>query len=133
MKNPINLAVVALVVLTCSAAWADCGCAQPAAPVATVAAYAPEAVVTPAPVYPAPVYTTAYPAAVPVYSTYYAPPVYSAYYAPPLYSAYYPAPVVVARPAYMPVAAYYGAPVVVRPKVYVYGQPVRNALRAVTP
>jgi hypothetical protein len=40
---------------------------------------------------------------------------------------------VVARPAYVPAAVYYGAPYVVRPKVYVYGQPVRNAIRAVTP
>jgi len=51
----------------------------------------------------------------------------------------YPPPAVVAAPVYAPApAAYpvpgaYAAPVVVFPKVYVYGQPVRNALRAVTP
>jgi len=39
----------------------------------------------------------------------------------------YRAPVVVAP---VPV---YAAPVVVRPKVYIPGQPVRNAIRAVTP
>ena len=39
----------------------------------------------------------------------------------------YRAPVVYAPPAV------YAAPVVVRPKVYVLGQPVRNALRAITP
>jgi hypothetical protein len=134
MKNMIGLAVVVLAVLTCSTAWAQCGCA----PVAVGASYVPEAVATPAPVYAAsypvavPMYSAYYPVA-PAYSTYYAPPVYSAYYAPPLYSAYYPAPMVVARPVYMPSAAWYGAPYVVRPKVYVYGQPVRNVLRAITP
>jgi hypothetical protein len=125
MKNLIGLAVVVLAVLTCSTAWAQCGCA-PAAPVVTVAAYVPEVVPT-----PAPVYTAGYPVAVSAY--YPVAPVYSAYYAPPVYSAYYPAPYVVARPAYLPQAVYYGAPYVVRPKVYVYGQPVRNVIRAVTP
>jgi hypothetical protein len=139
MKNMIGLAVVVLAVLTCTTVWADCGCA-PAAPVAVSAAYVPEAVPAPAPVYTtsypvaAPVYTAAYPVAVPTYSAYYpVAPVYSAYYAPPVYSAYYPAPVVVARPVYAPAAVYYGAPYVVRPKVYVYGEPVRNFFRAVTP
>lgn len=128
MKNMLGVTVVVLAVLTCSTAWAQCGCA-PAAPAAVTAAYVPEAV--PA---PAPVYTAAYPAVVPTYSAYYpAAPVYSAYYAPPVYSTYYPAPVVVARPVYVPPAVYYGAPYVVRPKVYVYGEPVRNFFRAITP
>ena len=39
----------------------------------------------------------------------------------------YRAPVVVAP------RAVYAAPVMVRPKVYVLGQPIRNAIRAVTP
>ncbi len=80
--------------------------------------------------------------------TTYLPPV------PPIVTAPPPPPVVVApappvmyyaRPVYPPVVAYprryvMPAPVVVRPrvyalrpKVYVYGQPLRNAIRAMTP
>jgi hypothetical protein len=72
----------------------------------------------------------------------YGPVVATSYYAPQV--AYYaaPAPYVVASPVvttayYAPapvaVAPVYGPAVVVRPKVYIYGQPVRNVLRAVTP
>jgi hypothetical protein len=89
---------------------------------------------------------TAYYAPPPAYTTYYAPPVtyapavpYATYYAPPVpYATYYAPPV--------PYASYYAAPAYVAyrrvavgpsmygtPKVYVAGQPVRNALRAVTP
>lgn len=55
----------------------------------------------------------------------------------PVYA--YPAPVVVASPVVAPAAVVvpgpvvYPAPVVVRPKVYYYGRPVRNAVRAVLP
>jgi hypothetical protein len=55
----------------------------------------------------------------------------------PVYS-YYPAPYVVARPVvavpgpvvYGPAAVYYPGPYVVRARVFVPGQPIRNALRA---
>jgi hypothetical protein len=64
--------------------------------------------------------------------------VHSFYPVGPVYA--YRAPVVVApvpliRPpiAAAPVPGWYGRPALVRPKVYVWGQPVRNALRAVTP
>lgn len=77
--------------------------------------------------------------------TTYLPPVPPVVAAPPVVVA--PAPVVTyySRPVYPPVVAYprryvVPAPVVIRPrvyalrpKVYVYGQPLRNAIRAVTP
>jgi hypothetical protein len=61
------------------------------------------------------------------YTTYYASP-YVSYYASP-YTTYY-GPTVAAYPAYYarPGWSVFGAP-----RVYVPGQPVRNALRAVTP
>ena len=34
---------------------------------------------------------------------------------------------------YSPYTTYYAQPVIVSPKVYIPGQPVRNAVRAVTP
>jgi hypothetical protein len=76
----------------------------------------------PAPVYayPAPVY--AYPA--PVY-TYRVPVV-----APAPYVAYSP---VVPPPVVAPAPVWVGPGVIVRNKVYFYGQPVRNAVRAVLP
>ena len=49
----------------------------------------------------------------------------TAYYGAPAMTTAYYAPAMT--------TAYYGRPVVVRSKVYVPGQPVRNALRAVTP
>ncbi len=54
--------------------------------------------------------------------TYYAPPVYAA----PRYVTNY-------APVAAPAPAVYGRPVVVRTKVYVPGQPIRNALRWVAP
>jgi hypothetical protein len=78
-------------------------------------------------------YVVAYPAPVPV-AAYYAPPapVYVAP-APVPYYAYY-APAVTAYPVPVPAPVYaYPAPVVVRAKVYPYGQPVRNVIRAVLP
>jgi hypothetical protein len=74
--------------------------------------------------YPAPYAAYYAPAA-----AYYAPPVsYAAYYAAP-YAAYY-APSVAVYPGYYarPGWSAFGAP-----RVYVAGQPVRNAVRAVTP
>lgn len=57
------------------------------------------------------------------------------YYAPPAAGYAGPAPVMGYQPgAYIaPAPVYYPAPVVIRPKVYILGQPVRNALRAITP
>jgi hypothetical protein len=63
-----------------------------------------------------------------------APVVYPAPYvvASPVVEPFVPAPVYVSAPlGYGP--AYYPAPVVVRSRVYYYGQPVRNAVRAVLP
>jgi hypothetical protein len=42
-------------------------------------------------------------------------------------------PVVVPAPVVVPGPVVYPYPVVIRPRVYYYGQPVRNALRAVMP
>ena len=100
-------AVLALIGSTAMAGWGDRVVVVPG-PVPVVTYYAP----TPTYVYP--------PAPVPTV-TYYSGPAYSA--AAPTY-----APSVVAYPP-----VYYGRPVVVRPKVYVYGQPVRNVIRAITP
>jgi hypothetical protein len=44
-----------------------------------------------------------------------------------------PRPVVVARPVVVPAPVVYGRPVIVRPRVYVPGQPVRNAVRFALP
>lgn len=50
----------------------------------------------------------------------------------PVYSySYYPAaPVVVPGPVVYPAPAFYPGPVIVRPRVFIPGQPVRNAVRA---
>jgi hypothetical protein len=94
----------------------------------------------------------AYVSAVPAYTAYY-PPVATAYYPPAVSYATYYAPVAPRRvvtyyPApyttyYAPAPRYYApvyAPAVVggrsmfgAPRVYVGGQPVRNAVKAVTP
>jgi hypothetical protein len=74
-------------------------------------------------------YVVAYPAPVPVVAYYAAPaPVYAAPAPVPYYAYYAPPAVAVPAPVYA-----YPAPVVVRAKVYPYGQPVRNVLRAVLP
>jgi hypothetical protein len=141
----ITLSVLALM-LGSSAAFAQCGCnsspvSTAVAPSYTTSYYAPAAAdYAPAPYtsyYAAPVsYATYYAPAAPVsYATYYAPAApapYVSYYAPAVpYATYYsPAPVV------MPYRAYYGVPgrsVFGAPRVYVPGEPVRNAVRAVTP
>jgi hypothetical protein len=60
--------------------------------------------------------------------------VYSYYPAAPVYA--YPQTVsmpVVAAPVYAPAPVVYPYPAVVRTKVYFYGQPVRNVVRAVVP
>ena len=71
------------------------------------------------------------------------PVVHSYWPVGPVYA--YPAPVVVARPVYAPAPVIvrgpvlapgpvlYPAPVIVRPKVFIPGRPVRNAVRAVLP
>ena len=129
----IPLAVAALM-LSSSVAYAQCGCsALPVyvpAPSYTSYYAAPMAYETPAP------YVSYY--APPVsYAAYYAPPVpYAAYYAPPVsYAAYY-APGAAYAPVALPYRAYYGVPgwsMFGAPRVYVPGEPVRNALKAVTP
>ena len=103
------------------------------APAPVVAYYAPPAV------YVAPVATTSYYAGAPVVqSSYYAPePVVQTSYYTPYYAAApvvaAPVPYYAARP-YVVASPVYAAPaVVIRPKVYVYGEPVRNFIRAVTP
>jgi hypothetical protein len=129
VQRLIALAAVALL-LSGSAAFAQCGCSSPLAyaPVAPsyVSYYAPPVVdYAPAP-----------------YVSYYAPPAvyapapYVSYYAPVVpYSTYY-AP----RVAYAPVVASYrvaygvpGYSIYGTPRVYVPAEPVRNVVRAVTP
>ena len=99
------LLAVAIVVLGCSVASAGWGYAHPVA----------------VPVAPPVVVHSYYPVG----------PVY-AYRPPAVAVPVVPAPVRVAVPAPV-VYGYRYRPVVVRPKVYVWGQPVRNVLRAVTP
>jgi hypothetical protein len=114
----------------------------PVAPTPVVSYYAPPAAYA-APVFPAPAVQTSYyaPAEPVVQTSYFAPsPVVQTSYYTPYYAAapvvaapvgYYTArPVVAAPVAY---TAGYAPAVVVRPKVYVYGEPVRNFFRAVTP
>jgi len=61
-------------------------------------------------------------------TTYYAPAPVTTYYAPaPVTTFYAPAAVQVARPVVI------GRGIVGQPKAYVPGQPIRNALRFVTP
>jgi hypothetical protein len=108
------LAALGIVLLTVSAASAQCGCAGPApvayAPVTTVVNYAPAYSYT---AYSYPAYG---------YATYYPAPYYAAYSAPYVVAR----PVVAAPVVYpSPYYVYYG-----RPWMYVPGQPVRNALRA---
>ena len=125
-KQFIALAVAVVMSLSASTVLAQCNCG----PVAT----------TPAPVVPSPLTYSAPASHVTYYApptphvTYYAPPrPHVAYYAPPIaprpYVTYYAPPV-------RPYVAYYGAPgwsVFGAPRGYVPGQPVLNALRAVTP
>lgn len=87
----------------------------------TTAYYAPESYTT----YYAP--TTTYYAPVP-YATYYAPT--TAYYAAAPYTTYYSP---VAQPYYVGYRDAIGPSIYGTPKVYVRGEPVRNALRAITP
>ena len=137
----ISVAVVALI-LNGATAYSDCGCSSsPAyAPIASsyVSYYAPPVAEAPAPY--ASYYAPPVAAAPAPYVSYYAPPVaYAApapcvsYYAPAVpYATYYAAP----APAMVPYRAYYGVAgwsVYGTPRVYVPGEPVRNALRAVTP
>jgi hypothetical protein len=125
--------------LIAAPALAQCGCGG-----GQVAYYAPPAPAyttyyAPAATYYAPASYVSYYAPAPAYTTYYAPAPYATYYAPATpYATYYAPPV--------PYATYYAAPAYVAyprvavgpsiygtPKVYVRGEPVRNALRAVTP
>ena len=138
----ITLAVI-IFLLSSSMAFAQCGCSSPpvvAAAPSYVSDYAPQATYSPASYvsYYAP--PAAYAPA--PYVSYYAPPAayapapYVSYYAPPVaYAAYYsPAPAYAAP--VVPYRAYYGVAgwsVYGTPRVYVPGEPVRNALRAVTP
>ncbi len=132
-------------ILAASTVFAQCGCGattttyMPVAPTYT-AYYAPATVY-----YPAETYTSCY---VPT-TTYYAPEVYTSYYtpattyyAPAAYTSYYTpttayyTPYVTYAPVATPYVTYYGrvgSSVYGTPKVYVRGEPVRNALRTITP
>lgn len=126
--------------LSASVVFAQCGCgAATVAPsytasyVPTTTYYAPETYTS----YYAP--TTAY-YAPETYTSYYAPT--TAYYAPSVYTSYYTpttayyTPYVTYAPVAGAVVAPYsrvGASVYGTPKVYVRGEPVRNAWRALTP
>lgn len=145
--------------LTASVVFAQCGCGAatsyvPVAPsytanyVPTTTYYAPETYTSyyaPTTAYYAPEAYTSYYAPT---TTYYAPETYTSYYAPT--TAYYPS---VYTSYYTPTTAYYtpyvayapvagavvapysrvGASVYGTQKVYVRGEPVRNAWRALTP
>jgi len=137
----IALAAIGLV-LSGSAAFAQCGCSSP--PVYTTVAPSYSTYYAPAAVDYAPVsYVTSYapPAAV-SYVTYYSPPVVSApapyvtYYAPPAPYVTYYSPSVTYAPVVTPYPVYYGRPgwsIYGTPRLYVPGEPVRNTVRAVTP
>ena len=121
------LTVIALV-LSASAAFADCGCGS--APV-----YAP--VVSSYSSYYAPSVVEYAPAP---YVSYYALPVAPvptvSYYAPAAPYVTYYSPYAAYAPAVVSYRVYYGVPgwsIYGTPRVYVPGEPVRNAVRAVTP
>ena len=127
----IPLLVIALV-LSGSAAFAQCGCSAPvvyaASPSYTSYYAAPVAYAAPAP-------QVSYYAPPVAYAAYYAPPVaYSAYYAAPVpYAAYY-APAVAYGPVAVPYrVGYPGRSMYGAPRIYVPGEPVRNTLKAITP
>jgi hypothetical protein len=153
-KRIVFLATCAVMGLAALPVFGQCGCGSAPtvyAPVAssetayypspTVTYYAPAtevAYASPPTVayYPSEASTVTYysPVAQP-YTTYYAPPVaqpYVTYYTPPVaqpYATYYaPAAPTVVRPYGVVGENIYGAP-----KVYIRGEPVRNALRAITP
>jgi hypothetical protein len=135
--------------LTASVVFAQCGCGAATSYVPTTTYYAPETYTSyyaPTTAYYAPeTYTSYY---VPT-TTYYAPETTSyyapttAYYAPSVYTSYYTPTTAYYTPyvAYAPVAgaavvapySRVGASVYGTPKVYVRGEPVRNAWRALTP
>jgi len=134
-----HLAVVTLI-LSGSAAFAQCSCgSSPGSAPSYSTYYAPAgADYTPAP------YVSYYtPQAAPVsYVSYYAPAVtyaptpYVSYYAPasPYVASYSPA--VIGSPVVVPYRTYYGVPgrsIYGTPQVYVPGEPVRNVLRSITP
>ncbi len=153
--------VAAVAVLSCaSSALAQCACGvaetvyAPAVSTYTVS-YAPAltptvtyypSTVAPTVAYYPPATTTYYPAATTAYyapTVAYYPAATTAYYAPRV-TYYAAAPTVAYSPVVGSYTTYYGAPVagpreVVgssmygTPKVYVSGEPVRNALRAITP
>jgi hypothetical protein len=114
IRTLLALCALALVLLAAAPAGAQEFFAR--VPVTHVAYYGP--VVVPEPV------AVAY-APVPVVAYFRAPVV--AYYRAPAV-AYYPAPVCGPVPAYVT-----ARPVIVRQRVYVPGQPVRNALRVLAP
>jgi hypothetical protein len=153
-SRSITIATLLTFVLSTSAAFGQCGCSAPAttsAPVVSsyTAQYAPVTTYyapatdyatyySPTTTYYAP--TTAYYAPT---TTYYAPQPYVSYYTP---SVSYYAPTTayspVAAPVATPYTSYYapagasvmaGSSIYGTPKVYVYGQPIRNAIRASTP
>ncbi len=131
-------------ILTASTVFAQCGCGltttyMPVAPsyttyyAPTTAYYVPEIYTSyyvPTTTYYAPeTYTTYYAPT----TAYYAPSVYTSYYAPA--TSYY-APYVSYAPVAAPYVTYYGRvgeSIYGTPKVYVRGEPVRNAWRAITP
>jgi hypothetical protein len=120
--------LVSVVVLSGSAVLAQCGCAAPA-PV-----YAPVAPVYTSYYAPAVTYYTPAVTAVPTVA-YYTP--YVSYYAPAAPTVSYYTPYAAYAPVVRPYAAYYyGVPgwsMYGTPKVYVPGEPLRNAIRATTP
>jgi len=154
----ITLAVVTFV-LSGSTAFAQCGCNSPPVYTSVAPSYATSFAPAAADYGPAPYVSNYAPPVAPVsYVSYYSPPVAPvstvSYYAPPAapvsYVSYYapaaPAPYVsyyapaTSYVTYAPVVApyrtYYGVPGVSiygTPQVYVPGEPVRNALRAITP
>ena len=155
MSQRLVMAAALGFLLSGSYAYGQCGCG--AAPVATSAAPTYSAYyAAPADNYPAATYSTYYAPAATTYTAAYAPVVssgpvaYTSYYAPAAYApapytTYYApavpyatnyAPYAVAAPAAVPYRAYYGVPgwsAYGTPRLYVPGEPVRNALRAVTP
>ena len=143
------LAVAIVIGLIASTVLAQCNCGPvattPAPVVPSPATYsAPASHVTHySPVTPHITYYAA-PAVPTPHVTYYAPPrPHVTYYAPPRPHVAYYAPPIAPRPyvtyyapPVRPYVAYYGTPgwsVFGAPRVYVPGQPVLNALRAVTP
>jgi hypothetical protein len=123
----IPLAVIALI-LSGTTAFAQCGCSSPPVYTSVAPTYSTYYAFAAADYTPAP------------YVSYYAPPSapvsYVSYYAPATPNLTYYRPYATYVPVVAPYRAYYGVPGVSMygaPRVYVPGEPVRNALKAITP